>query len=181
MEGVCLNPSLITWLVIGFGSELHGDDRFGRAVADALEKDFAKFSLVPDCTRVRCRVISANTIGPEMVAEMAVAGGVIFVDASAELVPGQLSLTDLHLENTEDQSIAATNHHCSPRVLLSLCSVLYPRTPPAWLMSAGGANFNLSENMTPLLSAQVNQACKKIVELICLNSAAHSGSITPRI
>jgi len=142
------------WLVIGYGSPLHSDDRLGWAVSDRLET-----ALDPAVAEI----VTCTQLTPEWSEPISRADGVLFVDASAELPPGQIDcveLTDHALEVNAPGSIFT--HHVTPQSLMDAACALYGHAPPGWLFSVGAANFDLGD----MLSPEVADAIPALMELI---------------
>jgi hydrogenase maturation protease len=148
----------MAWLVIGFGSDICGDDRFGIAVAQSIAK--------LDTTAV---VVTTNTLAPELVEKIRVADGVIFVDASLTLPLGQMQCIDLQIEGDErepDASSVCSSHDCHPKTLMQLNSILNGTHPPAWLYIVGGGEFSYSEQMSKSVELCVETAKEEIIARI---------------
>jgi hydrogenase maturation protease len=143
------------WLVIGYGSTLHADDGFGPAVVEGVR------------ARLPCgvplEVIAGIQPVPEWAEPISRASGVIFVDASADLPPGQLQCVAL----TDEAPRASTfTHHCTPQALLESAGLLYGHRPPGWLYAAGGANFTLGEALSAPVAAAVPRAVAAILKIV---------------
>jgi len=141
----------MAWLIVGFGSDICGDDKFGIAVAESIAKS--------DTTAM---VITTNTLVPELVEKIRVADGVIFVDASLTLPLGQVQCIDLQnqRDNQEpDACSVGSSHDCHPKTLLQLNYILNGTQPPSWLYIVGGAEFSYSEQMSKSV-----EACVEIVK-----------------
>jgi hydrogenase maturation protease len=160
----------MSWLVVGFGSDLGGDDRFGLCVAQAVSQAVAERSI--DAT-----VLALRTLGPELVEKIPQSSGVVFVDASVEVLSGAFSIIDLRNSDlTPARSAGAgkhnpspamgMSHYCDPAALVQLTATLYGDTPPAWLLVGGGVNFALSEKLSPELTVLIPQVTQRILDLI---------------
>jgi len=129
-------------LVIGYGSPIRGDDALGPLVADRLEALFASDTALAEGVEVQARHI----LTAELVDDLARAERVIFIDAAADLVPGEIRCRRLAPDTATLSTMA---HFHDPRELLAWCEALYKRAPETWLVSAGGAewgyaNYSLS-------------------------------------
>ena len=142
------------WLVIGYGNLLRSDDCFGAEVCRTLKSYPSIESLA--------KIIIVHQLTPELVDLINQAKGVIFVDASYDLAPGQLRFIPLEKALT-DQLLS---HNCTPQALLSETCRLYGSTPSGWLCAAGGINFELGEELSPHLQKIVPQAVKLIMEKV---------------
>jgi len=177
------------WMVVGFGNSLRSDDCFGAEVCKALTahqgiENFAE-------------IVIAHQLTPELVELVSQAAGVIFVDASSDLAPGQLQFIalsetvdgtlDRTLHQTLDQALDGTlaeipdqtkvnnpranspfSHHYTPQTVLTESGKLYGRTPQGWLCTVGGQHFELGEELSPPVKATVTQAVQLILKRIGL-------------
>jgi hydrogenase maturation protease len=166
------------WLVIGYGSQLHVDDRFGPAVAEAVQA-------TADPTLVD--VIVATQLTPELIEPISRAGGVIFVDAAIGGTPGRVECTSLGQTVAPAANSTALSHHCTPEMLLEGANALYGHAPPGWLYVAGGENFELGETLSPCVEQAVRETVARILlhiqdEPIPLQGVAphQSGPTIPR-
>lgn len=144
-------------LVIGYGSELRGDDALGPIAARELQS-----RALPDT----CRVLARTCLAPELAAELAAVDLAIFIDASVEGAPG--AMEEHWLEPAEGDE-GPLGHSLDPRRLLQLSRTLYGRAPRAVLFSAGGEYFEMGDTLSPALR-QVIPALVSRVEstLACL-------------
>lgn len=146
------------WLVIGYGSPLHSDDRFGHAVAERVQT-----LADPGSTEV----VITTQLMPELAEPISRAEGVVFVDANADLPPARLEFKNLSAPQASAPDIpSAFTHHCTPATLLEAALVLYGRAPEAWLCSAGSQTFALGEALSPALADVVPVAAARILEVI---------------
>lgn len=118
-------------LVIGYGSELRGDDALGRRLAEAAEG------------WPGVRSLSVHQLMPELVEELASCDRVVFADAQER--DGEPLLT--RLDAPAPGPVAW--HHATPEALLGLCRDLHGSTPEAWLLSLPGRDFGLSQDLSP--------------------------------
>jgi hydrogenase maturation protease len=149
------------WLVIGYGSMLHSDDRFGRDVAEQIYER---------AVTGRVDVVSANQLTPELAEPISRASGVIFVDASATLPPGSIQCATLVPSVVQDDAVAFT-HHCTPEMLLQSARTLFGVEPPAWLCTVGAESFGLGESLSPSVSAAVPQVVAWILDRLTADTA----------
>lgn len=133
-------------LVIGIGSELHGDDAAGRLVAARLE------ALPLDGVRVR----SVVQLVPELVEDLAACATVVFVDAD----PGCDATTVREVRAATDTP--AVTHHTTPAGLLQLAEAVGVPVPHAVLVGVPARCLGLGG----LLSAQTRAGVDRAVEVI---------------
>ena len=142
-------PSLRA-VVIGYGSPIRGDDAIGPIVADRLDGE----DLSDDV-----RVISRHILTADLVPDICDAQKVIFVDAAAKGVPGEVRCQRL----TADASALSTMaHFLDPRELLAWAQSLYGCEPEAYLVSVAGddfdfSHFDLSKKIERVLPEVINQ------------------------
>ena len=115
-----------SFLIIGYGNDLRGDDGVGPQVAKA----------VADWHLPAVKALAVQQLLPELAADMAQVEHVIFVDAC-----GQRGTSTLQLAPVVTNKKALThygalplNHTCDPLALLTLTQTLYGRHPQAWLL-----------------------------------------------
>jgi hydrogenase maturation protease len=141
MESVEIN----TILVIGFGNQLRGDDGAGRLAACHLT------AVLADCPGVR--VCDCHQLVPELAEEIARAGAVVFVDASAVDPPGEVVCREVEPQGRPE----AGPHDLTPAGILGWALALYGRCPPAWIYSVGAASFALSDELSEVVAAALGR------------------------
>lgn len=118
-------------LVIGYGNPLRGDDGFGYRAAERI----------PGATAV-------HQLTPELMESIARAGRVLFLDASAEGVAGEIRRRAIRPAPDGD----AFTHHATPEALLAGALALYGRAPEAEILTVVGADFSLREDLSPAVA-----------------------------
>ena len=139
-----------SWLVIGYGSDLRGDDAVGRRVAER----------VADWGRPGVQALSVHQLAPELAEPMSTAGQVIFVDACADgpevclrpLQPGTLG--------------AEPSHTSDPHWLLALTRLLYMRQPEAWLLTVPASDLGLGEGLSAAAAEGMAVALRQLDHLV---------------
>ena len=139
-------------LVIGYGSTLRGDDAVGRRVVE----------IIADRSLPNVTAISVTQLVPELAAQIATAQAVIFVDASGE---SELRGVDIR-EIVKARGVLCAPHVSSPRELLSLASVCYKRTPPAWLIAVPSIRFEMTDKMSSAVRQNICSAVGAVEQLI---------------
>jgi len=136
-------------LVVGYGSELRGDDAAGPAAARRLaEYGFS--------------ALDVHQLTPEIAERSAAARVVFFLDADAGLAPGEVSR-----ERLDCGVIAPTlGHYATPEGLLRMARVAYGATPEAWLIRMGCNRFEIGDG----LSAEAERAISLAVEEVITHS-----------
>ncbi|MDR3615858.1 MAG: hydrogenase maturation protease [Candidatus Obscuribacterales bacterium] len=147
------------WLVIGYGNSLCADDGFGVAVAESLCDN------LPNTPSIS--VIAQMQLLPELVEQIKESEGVIFVDADLETPKGKLNLFRLDDKYGAKRHInkIVLSHQCSPFDLIATTSALYGVQPQAWLLTTGGINFTLGEQMSKSVALLVKEAVSKILAI----------------
>ena len=134
-------------LIIGYGNPLRGDDAFGYRAAERIPG-----------------AIAVHQLTPELMDPIARAARVLFLDAAAEGVPGEIRRRPVH---PTAESAAGLTHHTTPESLLAGAKSLYGRAPEAELLTVTGANFALNET----LSREVQQSLEEVLRVISAFSA----------
>ena len=132
-------------VVIGYGNSLLGDDGFGPAVVERLSE------CVPDD---RVELLSVSTLTPELAATLADTRRVIFVDACATLLPGEVALRYIGCDTHSDVSLV---HFLSPEALLVWTQRLYGHVPDAELWLVGTEQTSLSETLSETVAGRVDE------------------------
>lgn len=144
-------------LVIGYGSPIRGDDAIGPWVADRLQQ-----LALPNEVRVQARHI----LTAELAVELAEVEQVIFLDAAVDLPPGKLRVQSLAPDTRARSTMA---HFHDPRELLAWCQGLYGRVPEAWLITAGGADFDYGHfRLSPAAAEAVQPMMAAVFERLGL-------------
>jgi hydrogenase maturation protease len=142
-------------LIIGYGSPLRGDDKIGCHVAQMLEQHYHDDPEV--------RVIGSHQLTPEMAEDVAASEFVLFLDAAAGKPAGKIQRTTVKPQ----PGPLSFAHHLDPTLLLAATLELYGSVPRAELLTIVGADFELSDGLSPAvvrrLPAMFEQA-RAIVE-----------------
>ncbi len=139
-------------LVIGWGSELRGDDAAGLVFARRLEAEAipgVEVAVVPQLT-------------PELAWDVAGAEQVVFADA---VVPGSVDgVGDSPVirpldpgENVPARFIPTCVHSLGPERVLELAATLYGKRPQAWVLYLPVFDFDLGLEISPRAEAVVDQ------------------------
>ena len=173
----------MTFVVIGYGSPLRGDDGVGPAVVEALRNlgDSGDFGcgagLVGGRASVRLKV--AHQLLPELAEDVAASDGVVFVDAAAGAAPGEVKV-DVLSGLPSERSMAspaseavpssvwprASSHGLSPVEILAYARALSGRAPRAAAVLVGGADFTLGRGLSAEVSAVVPRAAAEVRALL---------------
>ncbi len=151
------------WLLIGYGSTLHSDDGLAHVLIDRLQSTKLNFDL---------SFISGTQLNIEWAQAIAAASGVIFVDASKDLLPGEISFNRLQdTDSCADADNSSFTHHLTPQILVALARQLFNACPPVWLCTVGGESFALGESLSPT----VENALADLVDLIIETPRVNAG------
>lgn len=154
-------------LVIGYGSPIRGDDALGPLAADRL----AERSLPKGVS-----VIARHVLTAELVADIADHDAVIFLDAGADLAPGEIRCQPLL---PDASGISAMAHFLDPRELLAWCETLHGQAPDSYLVTGGGASFDYAGYaLTPAAQDAVDRMLLEVDRLLSEELAA---AITPAV
>jgi hydrogenase maturation protease len=135
-------------LVIGYGNTLRRDDGVGPFVAQLLEPSAG------------LQVIACHQLTPELAEPVSQARLVVFVDARADLAPGQVAVQPIA------PSESPLIHRFSAGALLAWSMKLYGRAPEAFLVGIGGESYELGEGLTPAAARAAGEALRMIRELL---------------
>ncbi len=137
-------------LLIGFGNVLRRDDGVGWAAVERLAGK-------------RIRGVACHQLTPDLAAEIARADRVIFVDAAAEGIAGELFCRRVAAAPSTDLVHAQT-----PAALMELTRKLYGCSPPAFLYTIAGAEFGYGEG----LSSEVESTLVELIERLVIEAEA---------
>ena len=147
-------------LLIGYGNTLRQDDGAGWLIASQLAPDYADSNVM---------VQAAHQLMPEYAALAAQAEQVIFVDASATGPAGQVLI-----RHVEPASNLCDTHTLQPSGILYLARTLYGHTPPALLVTIAGAEFELSDQLSPAVTTAMPAAIIQIKNLLATKQHQHA-------
>ncbi|XCN72424.1 MAG: hydrogenase maturation protease [Candidatus Electrothrix aestuarii] len=144
-------PASTKVLVYGFGNPGREDDGAGVALAERIRA--AALPGVTTDSNYQLNVEDALLLSEHDI--------VIFADATHNPVDG-FSFYRLQ----PDASVSFTTHAMSPGSVLTLCTQLYGKTPPAYMLEIGGVSFALREGMTDAGAENVEAAVRFLLELL---------------
>lgn len=141
-------------LVIGWGSDLRGDDAAGLVAARVV----AGFRLPG------VRVLQVHQLTPELAEDIAGARRVVFVDAYAAADGAPLRVEPVSASPAGCGNGGA--HRGDPASLLRLVARLYGAAPEAWLIGVPAFRFGMGEDLSPRTAAFTNEAAARIGEVL---------------
>jgi hydrogenase maturation protease len=145
-------------LIIGIGNPMRGDDGVGPAVAERLEQVLASEPV---------RVMACQQLLPEMADELSRVELAVFIDASCELLPGQIQC--LPVEAILDVPQAST-HNFDPPGLLRLSKQIYGRSPRAMVVAIGAESFEFEEKLSPTVMKVFDAVVERVRQMAIAQS-----------
>ena len=136
-------------LVVGYGSQLRGDDAAGPAAARRL----AEHGL---------NALDVHQLTPEIAERSAQARVVFFLDADAGLTPGEVSRERI------DGGVPAEalGHYATPAGLLHMARTVYGAVPEAWLIRMGCNQFEIGDGLSAEAERAVSRAVEEVLNCI---------------
>jgi hydrogenase maturation protease len=142
-------------LVLACGNSLRGDDGAALQIVRELQQGGCE----PETL-----IHFEHQWTPELAEGISEADLVIFVDASAALPAGEIAFQRL---NPIYKSSASSSHQTTPASLLALAEELYRAHPArAFLVTIGGASFELSEELSEPVRKAIPHAVESIKALL---------------
>ncbi len=141
-------------LVIGYGSEVRGDDALGFIAAKRIGSEVEREDV---------QVLARHLLTPELAEAVSRAGFVLFIDASLDGEPGTIQESDLSPRQARASSFT---HHFDPPDLLALAEAMYGRAPRAVALSAVGLTFEVGEALSATVSAALRRLLERAREII---------------
>ena len=140
----------ISYLIIGYGNTIRGDDGAGYQIAEAV----AQWNLN------HVRSLAVHQLTPDLVEALSQAKTVIFVDAVA-------TLSEVKIEQLRPNYAASfTGHYADPRAMLALTYALYEAIPTAYRILIPAVDFSFGETLSPVTQNSVDLALVKIKQLV---------------
>jgi hydrogenase maturation protease len=148
----------ISYLIIGYGNTIRGDDGAGYQIAEAVAQ--WNFNHVGS--------LAVHQLTPDLAEAIAQANTVIFVDAVA-------TLSEVKIEQLEPNDAESfTVHYAEPRSLLALTYALYKVIPTAYQIFIPAVDFSFGETLSPVTQKSVELALVKIKQLVSPQSSRMS-------
>lgn len=143
-------------LILGYGNTLRGDDGLGCRAAERLEHLGGRGGI---------RVVAAHQLGIDFAELVADAELVVFIDASRDGLPGELRTSSVKTLPAGEAEAVMT-HHLTPEALLAVSRALYGGSPEAVAVTLTGAAFDLSEELSPIVEAELPGVVKRVEALV---------------
>ena len=146
-----------SFVVIGYGNPIHGDDAIGRQVT----------TLVQGLGLQNVEVCAVEQLRPELSTKLAAADYAIFVDAcqmkSAGVKVSNLEACGLE---TAGSSVPGLGHSLPPCSLLALTQSVYGRHPQSWWVEVGAQDFEPGHHLSHRANQSIRNAVEQIEDLI---------------
>ncbi|HMP42311.1 MAG TPA: hydrogenase maturation protease [Roseiflexaceae bacterium] len=137
-----------TWLVIGYGNDLRGDDAAGRCSA----------AQIPAWQLPGMQVIETHQLLPELAPRLAAARHALFLDAADARMLPKVTIQAL-LPAAQAPPLA---HHAGPAALLAWARELYGHAPAAWWVTIPAHQFDFGAPLSPPAAYGVKLALRWI-------------------
>jgi hydrogenase maturation protease len=143
-------------LLLACGNLLRGDDGIGPWLADWAQERFADEPGIV--------VISRQQWTPELAADVAEAGAVLFIDCSTNSEPGSVEFFEVQ---PAAQSQGVGTHQVSAAELLGMAQDLYGSLPRhAKLLTVGAGSTELGEEFSSAVLDAIPQACARLEKAV---------------
>lgn len=152
-------------LIIGFGSEIRGDDAFGPHIAYELE------NLVPPSVTVD----TCQGLTPDIALTLSEVDLVIFVDCAVGPEPGVVN--HQRIETNDDKSLSMV-HFLSPQSLMTWCGSLYGKLPEAHVFTVAGKCYDIADSLTEPVQQAVPKVIDSVMKLLEENGFAPSKAMS---
>src|ERR1017187_3302680 len=124
-------------LILGYGNSLRGDDAVGPCLATMLGG------------------LAVPQLVPELAERLAAEERVVFIDARADLAPGEVQMMPVDGES-------ASTHWCSPGWLLRLALEVYGKAAEAVLIGIGAESFEFGAPLPAAAQQGMEKALAQI-------------------
>ncbi|MGB8011160.1 MAG: hydrogenase maturation protease [Terriglobales bacterium] len=145
-------------LIIGYGNPLRSDDGLGWYAAQELASCLQDPEL---------EVMVRHQLTPELAEDASRFQLVIFIDAAADLRPGELRCQKIARGGKREGSEASSfSHFLTPASLLAWTAELYGKFPDAYCISVGGESFAEGESISPTVKAAFQPLLAQVRSLL---------------
>ena len=175
-----------SFLIIGYGNELRGDDGIGAKVAQTVA-----YWHLPSV-----KALATHQLVPELSTEIVQADYVIFVDACGEeSCARNVQLDPITLGTHDTQPASRFSHSHSPnqgqghsqghsqlhnvRGLLQLTEHVYGHVPQAWLLQVPSERFTFGEQLSSIARHGCDQALRVIERFLTNYQVSYSAPPEP--
>lgn len=147
-----------TTLIIGYGSDIRGDDALGPKAAELIECRIKDPSV---------RVLSRPSLTPELASDVSKADLVVFIDCAMDGPVGEVVRQEIE---PQDDATVSMVHFLDPPALLYWAKLLYGRCPRGVQLTTAGCSFNVADKLSPQIELMVP---KLVDEAVRIASEAH--------
>jgi hydrogenase maturation protease len=129
-------------LIIAYGNSLRRDDGAGLILAQILEEALRERGL--DVKR-----IAVHQLTPDLALSVAAdnIAAVVFVDTRVA-PPGEGHMELQLCRIGSEHRSPSLGHHLDPSLVLTYARLLYDKSPPAWLVTVPGVDFDHGEGLS---------------------------------
>ena len=143
-------------MILACGNTLRSDDGIGPWLADWVEQRFG--------TESGLRILTSQQWTPDLAEDIASTHSAIFIDCSAESLPGQIQIIPVVPENSTS---GIATHHVGASELLALAHDLYDSVPrTALLLTIGAGSTDLGEEFSEAVLNAIPEACRLLEKSI---------------
>jgi hydrogenase maturation protease len=139
-------------LNVGYGNPLRGDDGLGWHAAERLRTVIQNAGV---------EILAVHQLAPELMETLSRAGRAIFRDAAVGRVPGEMVVGQVLACPS-----AVFTHHATPAALLAGAKALYGHAPEATLITVTGADFSVSEGLSPVVRDRLDDIVLSALRLL---------------
>jgi hydrogenase maturation protease len=139
--------------IVGYGNPQRRDDGLGPYVISLVEERLEG--------RPGIRTLGAHQLVPELCEDLKDAGQILLIDAALEENSRGWRWRNVEPELSGWPSLS---HGVSPGVLLGLLQSFYEKSPPTWLISIQGKDFDFGEELSP----EAEERARKVAEEIMM-------------
>jgi hydrogenase maturation protease len=139
-------------LIVGYGNPLRSDDAVGWLAAEELARCLPATDV---------EILIRAQLTPEIADDLRHSDTVIFVDASHDGEPGELTVQRI----TAKSQPPSFSHELSPSALLQLCGAIYGCYPAAFLVSLCGECFDHGEKLSSKVAASFPHLTALVTDL----------------
>jgi hydrogenase maturation protease len=140
-------------LIVGYGNPLQSDDAFGQHAAQHLSSRINNSNV---------EILTRHQLTPDLAEVASHFELVIFIDAAADLSPGELRCERI----TRSAQAPSFSHSLTPSALLACTAELYAKFPEAYCISVGGVSFAEGESLSPVVQAAFEPLLETVQSLI---------------
>jgi hydrogenase maturation protease len=139
-------------LIVGYGNPLRSDDAFGQHAAQHLSSCI---------NNPNVEVLTRHQLTPDLAEVASHFELVIFIDAAADLSPGELRCEPI----ARSEQAPSFSHSLTPPALLACTADLYAKFPEAYCISVGGQSFAEGESLSPVVQSALDPLLDKVQSL----------------